>query len=497
MTPRPLTDAQLAAGLRVYLPEARGGLHERILGEISTTPQERRLPSIFGRLTDADPLARRRMTLLVALVALALSLSAAAIAGALLREKQAPDLSLDRPADLDGFVLASYGKLVDLPAFKLVHSPGEGPIATYYYDGQGRLREEAGEPGQASIFASDFMAHAEGPAGGPTWVVNRGEWGHPLSRLAEIVGMRSPNCVTGWEYVDLAYLLERATHHVRCVSEGDGMGPLENHQWIDIDTGLVLRSGAPAFQQTESGSLEPLGLTFNEITELEFGPQPADLFVVDDEGVTQPTASPNPSATPIITPPPAEAQGEVPADLAAFVALVHAAYESGDPADIRIDAAHHPNLPGVSWTRWQRDGLGNYRLEIDSTPDDGRPGTVFLYTGGHAYETDPRPTGQTWRDWGAHDEGWGAPTMGLPQSCGTGWLHLGFDRVLDRTAHHLSCGFQEYWIDAEWLFVTRGHDHDPMLGSDPGAGLSAVTSVSFGPQPAELFEAPAPDDVWR
>ena len=61
MTPRPLTDAQLAAALRAYLPVAHAGLHERIRAEITTTPQQRRLFSILGRLTDADPIARRRV----------------------------------------------------------------------------------------------------------------------------------------------------------------------------------------------------------------------------------------------------------------------------------------------------------------------------------------------------------------------------------------------------------------------------------------------------
>jgi hypothetical protein len=101
MTRRPLTDDQLAVGLRAHLAGARDGLHEQILAEISTTPQEHRLPSILGRLTDADPMARRRTMLLGAVVALALSISVTATAGALLRESQTPDLSIVPPADID------------------------------------------------------------------------------------------------------------------------------------------------------------------------------------------------------------------------------------------------------------------------------------------------------------------------------------------------------------------------------------------------------------
>jgi hypothetical protein len=94
MTARRLTDARLTAGLRELLPVADVGLHERILAEITTTPQDRRLPSILGRLTDADTIARRRTVLLVAVLALTLAVSVSAIAGALLRESPTPDLTV-------------------------------------------------------------------------------------------------------------------------------------------------------------------------------------------------------------------------------------------------------------------------------------------------------------------------------------------------------------------------------------------------------------------
>jgi hypothetical protein len=91
MTPRRLTDEQLAAGLRAHLPVSRADLHQRIRDEFTTTPQSRRLPSILGGLTDADPTARRRMVVLVALVALALTVSVAGVAGALLRDRTLPE----------------------------------------------------------------------------------------------------------------------------------------------------------------------------------------------------------------------------------------------------------------------------------------------------------------------------------------------------------------------------------------------------------------------
>lgn len=99
MTHRPLTDDQLAAGLRAHLPVPDAALRERILAASTTTPQDRRLPSILGRMTDADPVVRRRTLLLVALLALAISISAVAVAGALLRDRSDRDLSVVPPVD--------------------------------------------------------------------------------------------------------------------------------------------------------------------------------------------------------------------------------------------------------------------------------------------------------------------------------------------------------------------------------------------------------------
>jgi hypothetical protein len=83
-----LTDAQLEAGLRRILPTvAQAGLQARILGEVEATRQDRPLPTLLGRLTDADPVARRRAQLLVAAVLVAIGLAAAGVVGALLIDR--------------------------------------------------------------------------------------------------------------------------------------------------------------------------------------------------------------------------------------------------------------------------------------------------------------------------------------------------------------------------------------------------------------------------
>ena len=113
MTPRPVTDEQLAAGLRAHLPASTPPCAS---GSSPRSRPRRRsgLPSILGRLNDADPVARRRTILLVALLALALAASAVATAGALLREQRTPDLSLDPPAELPVFVRSAYDDMPKL-----------------------------------------------------------------------------------------------------------------------------------------------------------------------------------------------------------------------------------------------------------------------------------------------------------------------------------------------------------------------------------------------
>ena len=86
-----LTDAQLSAGLKAIAPaQAQAGLRAQALAEVETVAQERPLPGLLGRLTDADPNARRRAVLLAAAALLALGLATAGVVGALLQDRDDP-----------------------------------------------------------------------------------------------------------------------------------------------------------------------------------------------------------------------------------------------------------------------------------------------------------------------------------------------------------------------------------------------------------------------
>ena len=70
----------------------------------------------------------------------------------------------------------------------------------------------------------------------------------------------------GWRYIGLESVLGRPAHHVACAGD----------LWIDVATRLVLRNRAPVLDD----ALQPIDGEFRtiEVTELEFGDQPAALF---------------------------------------------------------------------------------------------------------------------------------------------------------------------------------------------------------------------------
>lgn len=508
MTGRALSDAQLAAALRAHVGHAPTGLRERIAEQVSATPQARRLPWLLG-LGDANPAVRRRGALLLVAATLLVSIAVAAIAGAL-RESQEQKIDLTRGTKADAFVLALYERVTtELPALRLVLRDMTGDT-TYYYDGDGILREEVN--GLPSLFGDDFTAYQQELDGGTVWVVSEVPAEPALQRLLQMLWSGPTNCVTGWETIETIELIGRMTRHVRCSVPDVEFGVQERHLWIDVEAGLPLRTGTPSFQVDENGSSVPLGLAFRDVVELEIGPQPQELFALDEAmsqaefecattgvcpstGPAEPTPPGSvPPAGPVVTPPPAPGPAVAPADIDAFVGAVHQAYSAGMPVELRIAPAAGP-FGGWGFVRWQRDGLGGYRAVFANPNEDGSE-VVWLLAEGRTYEEDPAGD-KPWREW----DGWSAPlhppTFGLPTACGVGWTYLGDDLVLGRRAAHIACGLQEFWIDREWLLVTRAHDHDPLLGEDPAAGLSEVTSVTFGPQPAELFVPPSPDEVWR
>lgn len=460
------TDAQLAAALCAKLPAAAPGLRTAILDAVEHTPQARMLPGLLGALTDADLVARRRVQLLVAAAFVALTTFLVAAVGAWIESRRLPsDLVIvpnpspsltPRPSVFggtpgDALVLEAYTGLVDLPPFRLEFAyGGQGVAEVYFWDGERVLRHEH----RATPSVTNFY-------------VLGAEVRHPMSYLAMQLGIDAWACPTGWRLVDEVEISGRTTHHLRCDVPVNEDVPRE--LWIDRETGLPL--GREDWQDANT-------VDGFQATTIEIGPQPAELF---EPAPLAPSASPN---DPVIEPQPAALQGHGPEDVQATLERVRARYSEGE-LDIRFVPTA---VPGISTYRWITNGTGAFLAQTSSADLDRA--IIFLWaTDGEIYESYPQPDGSMrWRPWGPipAGESFGVP-FSAPAVCSVGWRHLGVDLVLDRPADHIACAHHEFWIDREWLLVTRVHDRDPLL--DPKAGVGWVTSVSFE-APAELLEPP-------
>jgi len=79
--------------------------------------------------------------------------------------------------------------------------------------------------------------------------------------------------------------------------------------------------------------------------------------------------------------------------------------------------------------------------------------------------------------------------LGFHPDCDPGWRAVGVDVVLGRTAIHVACGIDDFWIDDETKLVLR-HEEHPADELHLATGISEVVKLQFMEQPADLFELP-------
>jgi len=80
----------------------------------------------------------------------------------------------------------------------------------------------------------------------------------------------------------------------------------------------------------------------------------------------------------------------------------------------------------------------------------------------------------------------------------TGWRHVGVEYIAGRPTHHVACVGDlsvdiDLWLDIETRLIlrTREPETDDAGQLIPGQfGTTEVTEITFGEQPAALFEAP-------
>jgi Tol biopolymer transport system component len=344
MNDRRPSDARIAAALRAHLPaHARAGLPVRVMDAVEITSQRRPLPSFLGALSDADPIGARRSLLIAAALLLALALAGAAAVGAwqLLRRDTVPKLDLRPPADLPAFVLSTYDRMPQMPPVAITTLENGSTKGRMYVDRSGAVRIEhyatpdASQPDTYQILSGTTTAQLAFAGSTKVWVEQSGAisedprvfllaameggaaYGQPGCEVTRNDGqVGNGTAASGWRYVGLEYVAGRPTHHVAC-----GGGDL----WIDVETRLTMRSRGPARNkspQAVSGTAWTI-----EVTDLQFGEQPADLFrIAPPEGVASmssdayqcqlaPTACASLSPPqPAYTPPPRVIAGPLPSE---------------------------------------------------------------------------------------------------------------------------------------------------------------------------------------
>jgi len=288
-----LSDEQLTQALQACVPmQTPVGSADRLFETIAMTRQDRPLPIVIAQLRDADPVSRRRSLLIAAALLLALAIGSAAAVGAwrLFQRDPIDELSLEPPVDVPAFVLSSYERLPQLPPVALTWHDSESRKGRIYVDRSGTVRfdrfasAEATEPSSSTIVGADHRISGIAPvASEAVWV----EPGHEAIGDDPRVFLRTvlsapdlpPGCelergpggvgdgtaAAGWRYVGLEYVAGRPTHHVTCTGVD---------LWLDIESRLILRTQGPAVD----GAGQPIRAESTEVTEIEFGEQPAALF---------------------------------------------------------------------------------------------------------------------------------------------------------------------------------------------------------------------------
>lgn len=518
-----LTDARLERDLRALVPSrAPSGLHDRILAEVDATAQQRRMPGSLARLTDADPIRRRRVLLLLAAALLAAGLAVTGIVGAWLVERSTqviPQLSLEQPGDMPAFARSAYEQMPQLPPMTIIALEDGASKRRILVDGHGSVRIEryatpdATEPETYRLYVGTTVAELVVIDGRPGWHQQADAISEDprVFVYAEMSAKTppEPGCEVaispgetyadppsrGWRWLGSEMVAGRATHHIACLGE----------LWIDAETRLTLKSRGPALDD----AYQPIPGRFRtmEAIEVALGEPPADLFelrppagvaTIDDETYS---CTQNPycgaSPKPVVTPPPVTGDVRPPTDIDALVAASIAATD--DPPAYDVTVVHwSAKYPG-STSRVLHDGDGRYRSEqtFDQSID---PPWITLSGDHYYYATEQTTDGvRFWRDRsGQTDRGAVRYPLQLPAECAGRWTFVGVDEIHGRPADHLTCpgalAPDEYWIDRQTRLVLRVQT---LVDERQGTTVDEVTDMRLGPQPKDVFELPPDADLRR
>ncbi|OGO56700.1 MAG: hypothetical protein A2V85_07705 [Chloroflexi bacterium RBG_16_72_14] len=202
---------------------------------------------------------------------------------------------------------------------------------------------------------------------------------------------------------------------------------------------------------------------------------------------------------------------EPPADLPAFVRGAYDAMPGLGPVTIAVATdgrpSHRVSVDGSGATRIDTLKIGGGEVEGYTIYAGTRIGQLLLVDGrpswyeqAGAIMEDPRVFVYATLGAARSDQSPGCEVAVSPgeQYAGTparGWRHVGVEIVAGRPAHHVACGTDELWIDAETNLAlrSRGRARDERGQPVPGVTRTVeVTSIEEGYPPAELFALEPP-----
>jgi hypothetical protein len=466
MTTFRLTDEQLEAVLRAYVPAAPADLRERIEVLAGATPQRGPLPSWLAPLADPGRRPIDRRLLLAATLALLLL---AGIAGALIGQQ------LLQPPGPDELLQRTWGAMADPPPFEMDLADEAGRPYQLLSDGEGRVRlsttdsddpanndwEIVLEPGRRgrSDRSMQLWINEERPvepALAEIWTSDR------VDGWREGAGTRawppSPTCA--WQEPEATTVAGRPAHRLLC----PGLTLT-----IDDETGLPL---AGSWVDGEGQR------TILTATALRFVTPPAEAFRFesDQAGVMD------------LTEPPPATESVEPVDAAQLVRDALVALESLPPFTMLVHDSQG------SMVRWSHAGDGLMRMDhfgnrADDAPSDhwiaspGRHLRVEMDAEGNRvaviYDDQPDPRLEL--------------RYGLSEGCAE-WASVGTAVVAGRPAHHVEGCDTDLWLDVEHRIVLRSDGFITPV-TDPTRldqrVVAEVVELDLAPPPADRFDESA------
>ena len=205
---------------------------------------------------------------------------------------------------------------------------------------------------------------------------------------------------------------------------------------------------------------------------------------------------------------------EPPADLPAFVREAYDAMPRLGPVTIAVATdgrpSHRVYVDGSGATRIDTLAVDGGEGKVDASTIyagtrvgqlmfvDGRPA---WYEQADAITEDPRvfvfaTLGAARSDRSPGCEVAVSPGEQYADAPARGWRHVGIEVIAGRPAHHVACGTDELWIDAESHLALRSSGLARDEAGQPVPGVTRtveVTSIEEGRPPAELFALEPPD----